>query len=86
MAEELIATAVNESLSDPDRILQDSCISWICHNNTIMKNFQKNGTNIRIEFPSATIYYEQPSRGRGHQVRRKGFDFYLGNTFSVDQM
>ena len=40
-------TAVNESLSDPKKTFDESCIQWICDENTIMKVYAKNQTNIR---------------------------------------
>ena len=40
-------TAVNESLSDPKKTFDASCIQWICDESTIMKVYTQKNINIR---------------------------------------
>ena len=48
-AGELVLAAVNESVSDQNKSLEQSCVSWICDQNTLMRLMEKNDTNIRQE-------------------------------------
>ena len=41
--------AVNESVSDQNKSLEQSCVSWICDQNTLMRLMEMNDTNIRQE-------------------------------------
>ena len=47
-------TAVNESLSDPKKTFDASCIQWICDENTIMKVYTQKNMNIR-EVPTPIL-------------------------------
>ena len=67
-AGELVLAAVNESVSDQNKSLEQSCVSWICDQNTLMRLMAKNGTNIRqenfsyselIRYISTTYYTSQ---------------------------
>ena len=49
-AGELVLAAVNESVSDQNKSLEQSCVSWICDQNTLMRLMVKNDTNIRQNF------------------------------------
>ena len=46
---ELVLAAVNESVSDQNKSLEQSCVSWICDQNTLMRLMEMNDTNIRQE-------------------------------------
>ena len=50
-----MSAAVNESLSSDKNTPTESCIHWICHQNTKMKMWRLENVNIRSERTTSSI-------------------------------